>query len=70
MPSSFNEALANKVIKYLKKNFPNKKLVCDQSIKSDYADVWGFNSIPVYVVEEGNEVHFRTNITRLNQYLA
>lgn len=70
MPNSFNEAIGTKVVSYLKSNFPGKKLICDPRLKQDEADIWGFNSIPVYVVEKGKEVYFRTNIIRINQYLS
>lgn len=70
MTNSFQDALANKVVTYLKQQFPKKILVLDQFVQESKADVWGFNCIKIFVNEVGQEVHFKTSIKNLNQYLS
>ncbi len=73
MTNTYNilkDAFANKTIKYLSDNFPGKKLVIDKTIQESKSDIWGFNTITIFVKEIGNEIHFKTNIKSLNQYLS
>ena len=64
------EAVALKTVKYLEENFPKKKLVMDKMLNAATSDIWGFNTIKIYVREVGNELHFKTSINNLNKYLS
>lgn len=70
MSRTITESLAVKTKEYLAKTFPNVKLVCDQKLNlKDTTDV-GFKAMPIHIKKNGSEVRFKTDIIRLNQYLA
>lgn len=48
-----------KIEDYLKKNFPNRKLVLNKSLEVEKNDVWGFHSIVIAVRELGNTVEYK-----------
>lgn len=70
MSKSFAESVAEKTVKYLTSCFPGKKLVLDNKVDAENAEPWGFSTITIYVKEVDGVVHYKTNITGLNQYLS
>ena len=48
-----------KIEKYLKENFSKgKEIVLNKKLDRSTADVWGINSITVFVKEEGNIIEY------------
>jgi hypothetical protein len=46
---------------YLQKNFGKKTFVYDKSIPDDEtSDLWGFHSIKILIIDNGNVVRYRT----------
>lgn len=49
-----------KIEEYLKKTFPQKKIVLNNELKeSKMTDVWGFNSIKIITFEKGYTVQYK-----------